>query len=216
MTTIRCSLTVRILTTIRCSLTVLITGLIAPTLFAQVPAGVPFDPSKHPNAIVTWVNAKDFRKVSFVEASEQVGVELMSLSRDQADRESVEIAVASPARQKIRIIGQEYEVTFYPVMRQNYKLKSGNSFVLYTFRFPRALTTAESLNQAAFGPLTRGATPRFGSLAVPDRIEIRGVPGLYFDEGKQRTVYWFEMGAGYSVTTTAPKDELFRVLDDLL
>jgi len=113
-------------------------------------------------------------------------------------------------------VNEQFEVTFYPVMRQNYKLKSGKSFQLYTFRFPRALTSADVLNQAAFGRPPRGTVPRFGSLPLPDRIEIRDAPGLYFDEGKRRTIYWFELGASYSVTTEADKDELFRVLEDLL
>src|SRR5262245_17354254 len=90
---------------------------------AQVPAGVPYDPKKHPNPIVTWVEQKDFQKVPFVEASTKVGVELMSLSRDEGERTSVELATPSSARQKIRSYGEEYEVTFYPVMRQTYKLK---------------------------------------------------------------------------------------------
>ena len=187
-----------------------------PVSVAQVPAGVPFDPGKHPNPIVTWVNEKDFKKVPFVEAAEKVGVELMSLSRSEGERTSVEIATPSNGRQKIRIVNQEYEATFYPVMRQIYKLKSNNSFVLYTFRFPRALTTADFLNQAAFGRPPRGWLPRFGSLKLPERLEIRGAPGLYFDEGTRRTVYWFELGAGYSVSTDASKEELFRVLEDLL
>jgi len=191
--------------------------LSAPSLlYAQVPAGVPYETGKHPNPIVTWVNEKDFKSVPFGEAAEKVGVELMSLSRDQGQRLSVEVASPSTARQKVRIVGEEYECTFYPVMRQIYKLKSGNTFTLYTFRFPRALTTAEFLNQAAFGRPPRGYTPRFGSLPLPDKMDIRDAPGLYFDDGKHRTVYWFELGAGYSVTTDAPKDELFKVLDDLL
>jgi hypothetical protein len=185
-------------------------------LVAQVPAGVPYEAGKHPNPIVTWVNEKDFKSVPFGEAAEKVGVELMSLSRDQGQRSSVEIASPPTARQKVRIVGEEYEATFYPVMRQIYKLKSGNTFTLYTFRFPRALTTADFLNQAAFGRPPRGYTPRFGSMPRPEEMEIRDVPGLYFDDGKRRTIYWFELGAGYSVTTDAPKDELFKVLDDLL
>ena len=44
--------------------------------------------------------------------------------------------IAADSAQKVRIVGQEYECTFYPVMRQIYKLKSGNTFTLYTFRFP--------------------------------------------------------------------------------
>jgi hypothetical protein len=183
---------------------------------AQVPAGVPYDVKKHPNPIVTWVEQKDFQKVSFIEASQKVGVELMSLSRDEGERTSVELATPSSAKQKIRSYGEEYEVTFYPVMRQTYKLKSGSTFLLYTFRFPRALTTADFLNMTAFGKPPRGITPRFGAAALPDQIEIRKLPGLYFDDGRHRTIYWFELGAGYSVTTDASKEELFKVLADLL
>jgi hypothetical protein len=191
-------------------------GGITSTLLAQVPAGVPFNPSKHPNPIVTWVEEKSFKAATFSAAAAAVGVDTMSLSQDQGRRESVELASPSPARQKIRMAGEDVEVTFYPVMRQNYKLKSGHSFVLYTFRFPRALTSADVLNMVAFGRPVRGATPRFGLLPVPDRVEIRGNPGLYFDNSKQRTVYWFELGAAHSATTDASKDELYEVLDDLL
>ena len=101
-------------------------------------------------------------------------------------------------------------------MRQTYRLKSGKGFVLYTFRFPRAVTSADVLNQVAFGTPPRGTLPRFGNLTLPDRVQIRETPGLYFETGELRTVYWFEVGAGYSATTTADKEELFRVLDDLL
>ena len=191
--------------------------LLASVLLAQVPAGVPYDPAKHPNPIVTWVQVKDFRTSTFSAAAEAVGVDLVSLSQSEGQRESVELA--SPpqgGRQKVRIYGQEYEVTFYPVIRQNYKLKSGHSFVLYSFRFPRALTTADFLNDVAFARPPRGMTPRFGNMALPDRIEIRNQPGLYFEDGTRRHVYWFERGTAHSATTEAPKDELFRVLDDLL
>lgn len=189
---------------------------LATTLLAQVPAGIPFNPSRHPNPIVTWVQEKDFKATTFSAAVAAVGVDTMSLSQDEGRRESVELATPSPARQKVRIAGENVEVTFYPVMRQNYKLKSGLSFVLYTFRFPRALTSSDALNQAAFGRPERGATPRFGSLPVPDRIEVRGNPGLYFENSKQRNVYWFELGAGHTATTDASKVELFDVLEDLL
>ena len=206
------------MTATRRSLTISIPALLAATalVLAQVPAGAPFDAGKHPNPIVTWVNEKDFKKASFLEAAEKVGVEVMSLSKDAGERTSVEVAMPSSARQKLRYVGEEFEVTFYPVMRQVYKLKSGKAFQLYTFRYPRALTSADVLNMAAFQRPPRGTDPRFGSLTVPDRIEIRDAPGLYFDEGKRRTAYWFELGAGYTVTTDADRDELFKVLDDLL
>jgi len=189
---------------------------IASTLLAQVPAGMPFNPAKHPNPVVTWVEEKNFKTTTFSAAVSAVGVDTMSLSQDQGRRESVELATPSPSRQKVRMAGEEVDVTFYPVMRQNYKLKSGHTFVLYTFRFPRALTSADVLNQAAFGRPIRGASPRFGSLPLPDRIEVRGNPGLYFENSKQRTIYWFELGAGHAASSDASKDEFFDVLEDLL
>lgn len=191
-------------------------GAVTSTLLGQVPAGVPFNRDKHPNPIVTWVEEKAFKATTFSTAVAAVGVDTMTLSQDQGQRESVELASPSPARQKIRMAGEDIEVTFYPVMRQNYKLKSGRTFVLYTFRFPRALTTAEVLNDAAFARPARGSTPRFGTLPVPDRIEIRGNPGLYFENPNKRTAYWFELGAAHAATTDVSKDELFDVLEDLL
>jgi hypothetical protein len=193
----------------------LLCGMTA-TLLAQVPAGIPFNPDRHPNPIVTWVEEKNFKTATFSAAVAAVGVDTMSLSQEQGRRESVELATPSPARQRIRMAGEDVEVTFYPVMRQNYRLKSGHTFVFYTFRFPRALTSADVLNQAAFGRPVRGSTPRFGLLPAPDRIEIRGNPGLYFENSKLRTVYWFELGAAHSATTDASKDTLFEVLEDLL
>jgi hypothetical protein len=187
------------------------------TAYAQVPAGMPYDPGKHPNPIVTWVSEKDFKRVSFAEAAEKVGVELMSLSRDVAERQFVEIAVPPASKQKLQIMEVEFEVTFFPVMRQTYRLKSGKAFVLYTFRFPRAITSADVLNGVAFDRPPRGILPRFGSLSLPDRIDIRGTPGLYFDNHSgHRTIYWFEMDAGFSVTTNASKEELFKGVEDLL
>ena len=72
------------------------------------------------------------------------------------------------------------------------------------------------MNDVAFARPPRGMTPRFGNMALPDRVDIRNQPGLYFEDGKKRHVYWFERGTAHSATTDAPKDELFRVLDDLL
>jgi hypothetical protein len=140
----------------------------------------------------------------------------MSLSQEVGRRESVELATPNPARQRIRIFGEETEVTFYPVMRQNYKLKSARTFVLYTFRFPRALTTADLLNAAAFERPPRGTTPRFGSVPVPDRIEIRDSPGLYFQIGMEHILYWFELGAGHIAISDGSRDEFLDTLDDLL
>jgi hypothetical protein len=190
--------------------------LLTATMMAQVPAGLPFDASLHPNPVITWVRNRDFKPTTFAEAVKVVGVEMMSLSQDQGQRESVEIASPAQSRQRVRLADVEPEVTFYPVARQTYKLKSGKTFVLCSFRFPRVAVPAEVLNMAALSRPRRPSEARFGSVPVPDQLEIRGFPGLYFDDGKQRIVYWFELGAGNTVVTDASKDELFMVLEDLL
>jgi hypothetical protein len=184
---------------------------------AQVPAGVPFDPRIHPNPIVTWVREQDFKTTPFAEAIKQAGIEILSLSQDEGKRDSLQLA--SPPQsgpQRIRILGQNTEVTFFPVIRQNYTLKDGKRFVMYSFRFPRALTSAQALNEAAFSKPRRPADARFGTAALPEQLSIRGVPGLMFNDGKELTIYWFEMGAGHSVTTNTTPEKLFRVLEDLL
>jgi hypothetical protein len=184
---------------------------------AQVPAGVPFDPKIHPNPIVTWVRNEDFKTTPFADAIRQAGIEIMSLSQNEGKRDSLQLAIpAQGGPQRVRIMGQDVEVTFFPVVRQNYTLKDGKRFVMYSFRFPRALTSADVLNGAAFNKPRRPGDARFGTVTLPEQLEIRGVPGLIFDDGKERTIYWFEMGAGHSVTTDATQDELFRVLEDLL
>jgi hypothetical protein len=183
---------------------------------AQVPAGIPYDPAVHPNPIITWVRNQDFKSTSFAEAEQLIGVEMMGLSSDEGKREALHVAMPQQNPRRVRILDSEVEVTFYAVARQTYRLKSGQTFTLYTFRFPRALTTADALNDTAFRKPRRPSDARFGPTPVPDRLDIRGFPGLLFDAGKERTIYWFERGAGHSVTTDASKDELFRVLEDLL
>jgi hypothetical protein len=185
-------------------------------VLAQVPAGVPYDPATHPNPIVTWVRNQDFKPATFAQAEQLSGVELMGLSQDEGRRELMEIASPAQSLRRVQILNNNIEVTFYAVARQTYRLKSGHTFVMCSFRFPRAPTSAEALNDAAFTPPRRPADARFGPLNAPDKIDIRDVPGLLFDNGKERTIYWFEMGAGHTVTTDAAKEELFRVLEDLL
>ena len=190
--------------------------LAASAALAQVPAGVPYDPAVHPDPIVTWVRKQDFKVTTFAEAEKLAGVEMMGLSQDEGRRESIEIASPSQSVRRVRILEKEIEVTFYAVVRQTYRLKTNHTFVMSSFRYPRALTSAEALNDAAFMKPRRAGDARFGTLPLPAQMDIRGGPGLFFDNGKERTIYWFELGAGHTVTTDAPKDVLFQVLEDLL
>src|SRR4030095_10145870 len=109
----------------RTTLTILLMS--AASALAQVPAGPVYDANKHFSPVVTWVTDKDFRKVTLIEAAERAGIETMSLSRDVGERVSVEVAIPPSPRQRLRYAGDEFEATFYPVIRQTYRLKSGKT-----------------------------------------------------------------------------------------
>ena len=56
---------------------------------------------------------------------------------------------------------------------------------------------------------------RFGGSA-PEMLEIRGTAGLLFEKDGKVTIYWEEAGAGYTVTSSLPRRQLFRIIEDLL
>jgi len=56
---------------------------------------------------------------------------------------------------------------------------------------------------------------RFGGTA-PEQLEIRGARGLLFDKEGQITIYWQEEGVGHVAMASLARQELFRVVDDLL
>src|SRR5205085_9885616 len=56
------------------------------------PPGAPFDASKHPNPIITFIEEKDFKMVSNEQAKKDAAIEFLGLSQDEGKRESVEMA----------------------------------------------------------------------------------------------------------------------------
>ena len=196
-------------------LVVLMAGIAA----AQTPPpGAPFDASRHPNPIVTFVEEKDFKPTPYDQAKKTAGIELLGLSQDEAKRESVDLADGRFVK-NMNIIGFRTDVTFYPVVRQKFKLTNGSDFTLYSFRFPKVALPPQYariiLNEAAVEKRKKPSEMRFGGNPAQE-LEIRGFRGLLWEKDGQTTVYWQEQGIGHVVMSPLPRRDLFEVIDDLL
>src|SRR3989454_12849371 len=75
------------------------------------PPGAPFDPSKHPNPIVTFIEEKDFKPVTYEKAKAEAGIDLLGLSQDEGKRSSVELADGRLAK-NMSILNFRTDVTF--------------------------------------------------------------------------------------------------------
>jgi hypothetical protein len=194
-------------------------GLFIVAAAAQTPPpGAPFDPSKHPNPIVTFIEEKDFKPATYDQAKKAAEIELLGLSQDEGKQESVELADGRFVK-NMPILNFRTDVTFYPVVRQKFKLASGSDLALYSFRFPKVALPREYvrmvLNEAAIEKKKKPSEMRFGGTA-PEQLEIRGARGLLWEKEGQITVYWQEGGIGHVATASLPRRELFSVLEDLL
>jgi hypothetical protein len=192
----------------------------AATAVAQTPPpGPPFDASKHPDPIVTYVETKDFKALSPDHVKSQAGIDLLGLSQEQARRESLEIADGRYLK-SMTILGFRTEVTYYPVVRQKFKLTDGGAdIVMYSFRFPKVALPPEFtrivLNEAGIEKKKKPAEMRFGG-EKPETFSIRGAGALYFEKDGELTVYWQEEGVAHTITANLPRNELFRIIEDLL
>lgn len=189
-----------------------------PGLAQTPPPGAPFDSVRHPNAIVTFVENKEFRTVTSEEARKDSGIDLLGLSQSEGKRESLEMADGRYVK-SMAILGIRTEVTFYPVVRQKFKLADDSTFVLHSFRFPKVALPRDFgkfvLNEAATERKKKPSEMRFGG-AGPEQLEVRGIPGLLFEKDGQITIYWVEEGVAHTATASLSRQELFRVIEDLL
>src|SRR5215467_1699793 len=193
--------------------------LIASTAMGQTPPpGAPYDASKHPNPIVTFVEEKDFKPASYEDAKKAAGIELLGLGQDEAKQESIELADGKFVK-NMQILNFRTDVTFYSVVRQKFKLSNGPELVLYSFRFPKVALPPQYakivLNEAAVEKRKKPSEMRFGGSA-PEELDIRGARGLLWEKDGVTTVYWQEGGIGHVVTSSQKQDELFEVIEDLL
>jgi hypothetical protein len=194
-------------------------ALSASSLYAQTPPpGPPFDPGKHPNPIVTFVESKDFKPIAPEEVRKQAGIDLLGFSQDEARRESLDVADGRFAK-NMPILSIRTDVTFYPVVRQHFKMAGGGDLVMYSFRFPKVALpqgfTRAVLNEAALEKRKKPSDMRFGG-EKPEEFDIRGSRALLFEKDKQITVYWQEEGVGHTVTSMLPRKEIFSIIEDLL
>ncbi len=181
---------------------------------AQVPPGDPYDAAKHPNPIVTYVTNAAFQNSGFAEAQQAADIELLGLSRDEGTLASVDLADA--ALRRVRVMGRNVDVTFYPVVRQKFQLKAGGDLVIYSFKNPKSPVPPAILDQAALVKPKNPAEGRFGAGPGPEQLEIRDSRGLLFEKDGQITVFWQEGGACHTATASMPRRDLFRLLEDLL
>jgi hypothetical protein len=183
------------------------------------PPGNPYDPAKHPNPIITFVEEKDFRNADYAEIEEDGGIEVLGLSQSEGKRESMGIADGKFVKSMNIFAGIRTDVTFYPVVRQEFKLSAGTGLMLHSFRFPKVSLPKDFgkavLNEAATEKKKKPAEMRFGGLG-PEVLEIRGTQGLLFENDGKTTIYWQEAGVGHTATSTLPRRELFRIIEDLL
>jgi hypothetical protein len=183
------------------------------------PPGIPYDAARHPNPIITFVEEKDFKSSDYAQVSKDSGIDILGLSQSEGTRASMAIADGKFVRNMQILSGVRTDVTFYPVVRQDYKLADGSDLRLYSFKFPKVSLPPNFgkavLNEAATEKKKKPTEMRFGGLG-PEILEIRGTEGLLFEKDGRITIYWEETGVGHTATSTLPRRELFRVLEDLL
>src|SRR6476646_3421898 len=103
---------------------------LASPLFGQmqqpgVPPGFNYDPAKHVNPVITYVESKDFKPSNYKDAEAAMGHSLMGLSKETGSLESV--AVADLGGKPPKDLRLPVPVAFYPVVQQNFKLVEGGT-----------------------------------------------------------------------------------------
>jgi hypothetical protein len=187
--------------------------------FAQTPPpGPPFDSSKHPNPIITFIESKDFKSITPDQVKKESGIDLIGISKTEGQRESLQIADGRFVK-NMSILGIRTDVTYYPVVLQKFKLTSGSDLVLYSFRFPKVALppdfTRIVLNEAALERKKKPTEMRFGGMK-PETFDIRGSRALLFEIDGQTTVFWQEEGVAYTATSSLSRKDFFEVIESLL
>ena len=207
---------VRMLSTAR----LLVFALLPTAAIAQTPPpGNPYDPARYPNPIITFIEDKDFKSGDYAQVQKDAGIDILGLSQSEGKRDALSMA---PGRfvKSMTILGNiKSDVTFYPVVRQTFKLTDGGDLLLHSFKFPRVSLPQDFrraiLNEAAVEKKKKPSEMRFGGMA-PEVLEIRGTDALLFEKDGKITIYWEEAGVGHTATSMLGRRDLFRVIEDLL
>jgi hypothetical protein len=182
----------------------------------EIPPGPTYDAAKHVNPMITFVQAKDFKSATYKEAQDIVDFPLLGISKETGSLDS--ISVAQPPVDASKELRLNVKATFYPVVRQIFKIAGGGEVVLYSFKTPRVQDN--SFPRLGVGGMSnRGldnSKKRLGSVNLPEELEVRGLHGLLFEQDKTLTVAWQEEGVIYTATSSLSRQALFDVIDDLL
>src|SRR5579871_4251129 len=86
----------------------------------EIPPGPAYDAAKHPNPLITYVQTKDFKTVTYKEAQDAVDFPLLGVSKETGSVDT--IAVAQPPADPQKELKLNVKATFYPVVRQVFKI----------------------------------------------------------------------------------------------
>jgi Domain of unknown function (DUF4367) len=189
-----------------------------PQVAQIVPPGPPYDPEKHVNPVITYVQSRDFKPSSYKEAQQATDIQLLGLSKEMGSLERIDLAPAGPDTAKE--LKLDVRGTLYPVVRQTFKTMDGGEVILCSFKAPKV----QSMQSGRIGlPFPIGGrdskdpkNKRFGPETPPEELEIRGRLGLIFEKENSITIAWQEEGVVHTVTSSLSRKDLFRVIDDLL
>src|SRR5215469_2313155 len=101
----------------------------------EIPPGATYDPAKHVNPMVTFVQSKDFKSATYKEAQDIGDFPLLGISKETGTLDS--ISVAQPPVDASKELRLNVKATFYPVVRQVFKIAGGGEMVLCSFKTPR-------------------------------------------------------------------------------
>ncbi len=196
----------------------LLTLCVATSTLGQVTPGPPYEPGKHPNPILTFLEPDDFSPTTYQEATDIADIDLLGLSSTEGSRQALAVAVGRV--DKIKILGRNTEVLFYPTVRQEFSLSGTGTMVLYSFKIPKADIASEYvesvLNEHAFRDEKDPEKRRFGPSNSPEKTQIRGAPALLFDNDGTLTLFWIGDGMSHVAVANVDRSVLFRLAEDLL
>ena len=193
--------------------------VLAPAAFAQLPTpGDSYDPAKHENPIITFVESKDFKPSTYNEATKSADLTLLGLSKEEGTLDR--IAIAEVGIKKVDVLQHRMDVTFNPVVRQTFKLVEGGEMVLHSFKTPKLPLPRELqdalLQEALASVKKKPSERRFGPAGAPEQLALRGTRALLFDRDGDLTIAWQEEGVTYTAEAKVPRKSFFRLLSDLL
>jgi hypothetical protein len=191
---------------------------VATSNLGQITPGPPYEPDTHPNPILTFLEPDDFSPTTYQGATDTADIDLLGLFSSAGSRQALAIAVGRV--HKIKILGRNTAVLFYPTVRQKFGLSGDGTMVLYSFKSPKPdippKYVESVLNEHVFRDEKDPRKRRFGPSTPAEKTEIRGVPALLFDNDGTLTLFWIGDGKSHVAVSSVDRNVLFRMVEDLL